>query len=579
MATNAEKFAFTADDSIVRFLIQNQAGSLEKALSELVMNGIDAKSTRIDVNIIDHQTIEVVDNGCGFASRDEILGMFRNFGFDHSTKEQQAKGRCFGFFGLGRGQSLSFGKTQWLTNRFEMNTDIRNDLDTCFFLTEHPNIVHKGLKVTLDLYDRCSRMDIESLRRSIKRMLAYVDCEIFLDGELINEGVKSTRWTEQTDALLFKTKPNSHTGVDVYNMGVYVKTYSHQQFGVSGTLVSRIDYPFNLNMARNEVLDHSCDLWKDAKAILKKHATKRQKRKSITDEDRYFMVQQLLAGEADSETAKRRLFKDVTGKYHSLAMMNEHAAGTVALAESNHDQASENVHNSGVAFVLAPVTGEWLNASGATSLCQQLESIRKQCQYTVNGLFNNFTPACLNELRKAYAGELVGVPIEKWTKKERVYAAGLQAISRDLMLAVMNGAHQFVDYDHKAQARKILLGESSNRAQAWTNGSVSIHVDRDYLKACIDDGVDGIHRLLAVMVHEYLHPDSDENSHVHSPEFFEAYEAVITSRFYRPYALIEAMLKAIDRACKKEKLTRSNALIKTMEKSELLQAEQFSLAV
>lgn len=37
----SEQIAFSADDSIVRFLIQNQAGSVEKSLSELVTNGVD----------------------------------------------------------------------------------------------------------------------------------------------------------------------------------------------------------------------------------------------------------------------------------------------------------------------------------------------------------------------------------------------------------------------------------------------------------------------------------------------------------------------------------------------------------
>jgi hypothetical protein len=260
-------------------------------------------------------------------------------------------------------------------------------------------------------------------------------------------------------------------------------------------------------------------------------------------------------------------------------MMNNHADGVVALSSRNHDQAAENVHNSGVSFVLAPVTGEWLNAENESALSDKLEIIRQQHGDSVTGLNHTFTPGNLSELREAYAGDLVAVPAEKWTKKERVYVAGVQAISKDLMYAVLHGARQFMDFDGKTQPRRILIGESSNSALAWTDGGYSITLDRDYLKRCIDDGVDGIHRMLAVMIHEYLHTDSDESSHAHGHEFYEAYEAVITSHFYKPYALIDQLLKSIDRACKKERMTRANGLIKSMDKADLLMGEQLSLAV
>jgi len=225
------------------------------------------------------------------------------------------------------------------------------------------------------------------------------------------------------------------------------------------------------------------------------------------------------------------------------------------------------------------VTGEWLNADNVSSLSQKLEIIRRQYRDFATGLCHPFTPANLNELRKAYAGELVAVPAEKWTKKERVYVAGVQAISKNLMYAVRGGARPFMDFDRNAQPRRILIGESSNTASAWTDGRHSITVDRDYLKCCVDNGVDGIHRLLAVMIHEYLHIDSDESSHVHSPEFFEAYEAVVKSNFYTPYSFIDAMLKGIDKACKQEKMTRSYGLIKAMDKADLLMGEQMALVI
>lgn len=85
-----ETLSFTVSPSIIRHLIERQAGTLDKAILELITNGIDAGASRIDVEFVNEYKIRVRDNGRGFRTREEVEKHFGDFGFDHNTEEERA---------------------------------------------------------------------------------------------------------------------------------------------------------------------------------------------------------------------------------------------------------------------------------------------------------------------------------------------------------------------------------------------------------------------------------------------------------------------------------------------------------
>lgn len=129
-----EKRSFCVHPAIIKTLINEQSGSLIKAITELVMNAIDAGATRIDISISESGEFSISDNGKGFINRFEIEQFFETFGTPHS--ESDAK---FGKFRIGRGQIMSFAKTVWRSGNFRMEVDLDSEND--FFgykLTEEP---------------------------------------------------------------------------------------------------------------------------------------------------------------------------------------------------------------------------------------------------------------------------------------------------------------------------------------------------------------------------------------------------------------------------------------------------------
>lgn len=113
-----ERRSFGIHPAILLTLMREQAGSVEKALAELVMNSVDARSTRIDITTSD-TGFSIADDGKGFTSIDQLETFFDMFGTPH-----EAGDAYYGRFRVGRGQIMSYAKTTWRSGPFEMRVDI-----------------------------------------------------------------------------------------------------------------------------------------------------------------------------------------------------------------------------------------------------------------------------------------------------------------------------------------------------------------------------------------------------------------------------------------------------------------------
>ncbi len=116
---NKELFEFKIDKNILYSIIVKQAGTLQKAFLELVMNSIDAKASEIRIEF-NGKTFSFYDNGKGFDSEDEIHKFFGTFGTPHKDGDA-----VYGKFRMGRGQIMAFSQNQWKSNTFFMDVDIK----------------------------------------------------------------------------------------------------------------------------------------------------------------------------------------------------------------------------------------------------------------------------------------------------------------------------------------------------------------------------------------------------------------------------------------------------------------------
>ena len=566
---NAETHPFGISPAIIRHLIESQAGSIEKAVLEAIMNAFDANATRIDIRFPDRKSIVVEDNGRGFRTREEVRKRFGIFGFDHSTSEEQAMGRRLGRFGLGRGQLMAFGATTWESHQFEMHVDIR-DRTTCFAqgpgagegtglgfrFAEHRTSRIDGCRVTTQLYEPMSRVVLGGTIDEIRRRIRYVPTQIWINGEHIETDADKMKWTITTDELWFRESPQSGTGVDVYNLGVYVCRYPHYRLGVSGTLVSRPGHAFKINTARNDVLKSRCRVWKRAEKILEHQANARRRTGQLRKEDRMAIVHQLAWGAADpDEYETTALFKTVNGRYASPRQLAKHNQGKVALAPRSSSQIGERIHHEHLAAVLAPEVTEWLNAPTVDKVVAKLNKLFGQCHpISIHG----YTAVEFSNLEESFSERYDIVERARWNEAERARMKGVQAMA-DAIASRLSGP-RCVGGDRNGQRRVVKLG-SCDAARAWTDGATYIALERRFVREESERGGDGWSNIFQVLVHEYMHEEPDACDHVHGPEFYRNYHDYMVSGYAGAVTIVMTGVRAYDRARAKAgmKMTRNVA--------------------
>jgi hypothetical protein len=69
------RLPFELDPQIIHHIIYSQAGSIGKAIIEVVINSVDAGATSVALEI-NSEGFSCKDDGQGFASRDDVLRYF-----------------------------------------------------------------------------------------------------------------------------------------------------------------------------------------------------------------------------------------------------------------------------------------------------------------------------------------------------------------------------------------------------------------------------------------------------------------------------------------------------------------------
>ena len=273
--------------------IRAQSGSLAKALAESAMNSIDASATQVDIELTSYGFV-VKDDGQGFQSKDEIAAWFETLGFPHD----EGNHRVWGVFGMGRAQAWSYARTVWTSNQFRMDVDVKKrGLD--YELRLLP-VARPGTRIDGTFYQPMSDADILRAEQELEKLLQYMPGIVTLNGRRINKDPLQEEWTLETEDAYIRILDKKTGGIQLYNVGVFVQQMGYYQYKVSALVVSKIGRAFKLNVARNEVLQAECEVWRRVRKVLEDYADKKASppaKKKLSVKEERDLVDRFKAGD------------------------------------------------------------------------------------------------------------------------------------------------------------------------------------------------------------------------------------------------------------------------------------------
>ena len=574
--TVSESRAFRLDDNILKHVLKSQAGTEDKALLELVMNSVDANASRVTIELSETK-FSVRDDGKGFSSREEIENFFETFGTPHIEGDA-----VYGKFRMGRGQIMAFAKNRWRSGPFYMDVDIEHrGLNYELAMLDEP---FQGCLIEGEFYTEMRPSQLLTICAELQRMVKYVAIPVYLNGECVSLNVAAQKWTLEDDDAFYLL--NESSNMQVYNRGVFVRSYYENNLGQGGVIVSK--RPLEVNFARNDILTSKCETWKRICAVVRKHTREKQEAKPRKTEGlRIRQVHDVISADVESSDEFLMLFKkaeiitDFRGKHWNLpdllAAAQYRFHGKLVMAQDSADRVGDKLHSTGQALVLAPRTVARCNVQTFPDMLTRIE--RAAAEVLAE-------PACakslasvrltLSQLRECFQDiKTVGKHIKD--THEVVDPKRLTA-EESRVLKLLNKLQYMILWaasrnGQKLAARTILAG-ASDTALMWTDGAKTVFVDRKLLS------ISGYHgsiygevlKLANGLVHEYQHNDDDTDSHVHTAEFYEHYHNVtvfgagnigrFVQQFINEYVRARLKEKASVRRGERDALDLENDLVK-----------------
>lgn len=269
---------FEATEGLLEDVMRKQAGSVEKAVLEAVMNSVDANAESIEI-VITEESITISDDGDGMEQW-EVEEYFKKFGL----KDDDIEDKDFGKFRIGRGQIFNFGENIWHSKDNLMVVNLDHDysfIQKDYFgdLDEEEIDGHEGSNVVLETkglsynllpaaeeMEGCSIQvnlyedidDPESVVSEVTKLTRYIswvhDVTIRIKSQ---DSEFEEIWNEpdvdfETDLAWYVVDRDSYgSKTQIYNQGAFVKT--EQITKTPGEIISKID--LDVNFARNDILD------------------------------------------------------------------------------------------------------------------------------------------------------------------------------------------------------------------------------------------------------------------------------------------------------------------------------------
>lgn len=523
----SEERRFGMHPNLLFDIILRQAGTLQKAILEGVMNAIDAGATKCEVTL-DTTHFSVQDNGKGFVSRQEIEDFFDTFGTPHEEGDA-----IYGRFRMGRGQMMAFGRNSWRSRQFQMDVDIKaKGLD--YTLTEHSEIF-EGTRIEAELYDTILPSDLERTKNELRKFVAWAQIPVTLNGEVISQSPSEEKsWTHEDDNAYYLLS-SARGQMAVYNLGALVNQFPASRFGMGGTIVTKKQV--EVNFARNDV-QSTCPIFRKIQNQIKSSSSQSAKKKTkLTDSERDLLTQEFLSGELSlSDAAGLKALTCVHGRHWPISKLNQVVpkfAGKLVLAQRG-DQLCETAQRRGLAFSLDEST---LERFGVSSLEKLLERVSKAAQKTLQNNkgqytrgygplsdlsynLDNITIVPRDELTAFVSAHHIELTSKELTPDQRLLLNVLQS-GNETLVQYLNK----IGFEDQTFSRRILKLGRSEIAHAWTDGTQNIWYNDAHARL-LRNGYAGAYQVAQTILHEMLHTGSDTGTHEHDFDFYQAFHDI-----------------------------------------------------
>jgi len=550
-----EKREFRLHTDILWSIIQSQAGTLQKALLELVMNSLDANATSVSISL-DEKQFRVVDDGKGFTSRHEIESFFETFGTPHEKGDAK-----LGRFRMGRGQIMAFARNDWQSGQFKMAVDIR-DKGLAYGLSTVAK-PFPGCEISGTLYEELRPSVLLSTCRALEDLCKFTPIPVILNGKCISVDMTKQKWTFEDDDAYYSLRSDSRA-LSAFNLGVGVCEYPASDYGTGGIVVSK--QQLEVNFARNDILLSKCEVWKRIAAKIRAHSRELEGTKPTKNEPyREMQATQLLSGEFESKLEfgeafrNEKLLTDVTGKHHSftdVVRLLASYSSKLTMSPSSANLKADKVHQSRIAFVLSRKTLERFQATSLKGILDELIMAYHSCP--TNPRYRGDIELNLLNRLSNYLLEFKdasGLITETHTP---VDMARLTRDEKEILQAIQLSQNRIFVGFYKLNAnrdeRSIKVG-TSETANAWTDGKDYIFINRNLLKIGGYPGAALIrfNAIGTLLAHEYVHTADDSAGHVHDTEFYEMYERLTCATDYLGEFTNEALNVWLDLRKRSEK--------------------------
>ncbi|KIL03163.1 ATP-binding protein [Stutzerimonas nitrititolerans] len=531
--SKTEKRAFNVHPGIIQHLIREQAGTLVKAVAELIMNSIDAGATRVDLDFDEQGKFSVVDDGRGFLSRTEIEAFFETFGTPHQEGDA-----TFGRFRIGRGQIMAFANTRWRTGNFIMDVRLLDSgAEFGYTLTEtedyQPGCRIDGQIVSPDVIREAyyAGLSGEQLYNGFSdecdfySMIRFVGIPVYVSGHLLNTLPADNNWSHE-DEFGYYLFDNSHS-LSIYNQGVFVCDTERRSFSVAGLFVSK--RAIKLNMARNAWLRHECEVIQHLRSVAHNaYVARIESSARMTDSEAGAIIRRIAteSDEIDENEARilvrSKFIPSLAGQRISPFQFLD--ATQFSLYDGHSSLVAERAEKEEGFCFLTPQLFDLAN----------LKVSAKNALLFLEIMVDVFSPFIINnqdrvlvqfdELLEAYSGTFEEIPDAELPPKQ---LAALRAIRH-----VASQIKQLTK-DPARQTRKMIAGKS-DCSDAWTNGINYIAFNTAVLEqAYLTRWSGGIERLVNLAIHEFCHQaHSSVDTHEHTLEFYQAYHEATLANAY-----------------------------------------------
>ncbi|WP_421556718.1 ATP-binding protein [Pseudomonas kitaguniensis] len=535
------RLPFELDPQIIHHIIYSQAGSIGKAVIELVMNSVDANASAVRLTLT-KEGFRCADDGNGFASREDVLRYFGRFGTPHQDGDA-----TYGRFRLGRGQIMAHAKTEWFSNHWLMSVDTR--AMGYNYELEDLQAPATGCSISGTWYEALSDLELISAVQEIRDLVRYTPISVELNGRVITRNPANEKWDFEDEWAYYRAKEDGP--VSIYNQGVLIRHDSSHVWGAGGLIVSK--RAINLNVSRTEILRKTCPVWKPIAKEFKRLADAVSARLGDhrkTEARREKSARSLLSGDENicDVYIKEEVITLLPGKRHVTLMdfrlkaFNWHK-GTYTLIEHGNDiPKGEAIAREGLIQIVHPKTLERFGCHNyidfeealERALCnvseaaQAIENRGERAPYFWRSgtVLDAPVLAAYSTFRDAFIERTQIIDERTSLDKEtrRAWTALRWCLQHYAGACI--GAERYTDgtlrWDEKRL--QILLGES-NTAEAWTDGLTYLAISCDVVKRISSKPLEAVAYIFGLVEHEVAH-QGDSIACGHDEAFYQRYHDI-----------------------------------------------------